>query len=168
MSKNQKTTTILILIAILFLSLGFYALFSKKTVSIISETIKENTEQEKELPNKNIENPETPKTKSKITKNIATNQAYIEINGIKHQSEISENISVYDFMNKARKEGKFIFKEKNYIGIGKFIEEISGVRSDGKKYWIYYVNGKKAQIGVSNYKINPGDVVSWKYEEEIY
>lgn len=131
-------------------------------MSNISETFSENIDLQKELPDKNLDLP------PKDIKTINTNQAFIKINDIQYQSEISKNTSVYDFMNKARREGKFIFKEKNYIGIGKFIEEINGIKSDGKRYWIYYVNDKKAEIGVSNYKINPGDVVSWKYEENIY
>ena len=77
-------------------------------------------------------------------------------------------ISVYDFMSKLRSEGKIDFTEKNYIGMGKFIETINNVKGDGNRNWIYYVNGKKAIIGVSNYKINKGDIVSWKYEESNF
>jgi len=62
------------------------------------------------------------------------------------------------------KEGKIDFKDKTYSGMGKLIEEINGI-SNGDKYWIYYVNGQKANIGISNYKIKAGDVVSWKYEK---
>ena len=92
-------------------------------------------------------------------KNVVT----LEINGIKYENEISEEISVYDFMYNLRTKGEIDFKEKTYSGIGKFIEEINGIKN-GEKYWIYYVNGEKATIGVSNYKINEGDIVSWKYE----
>ncbi len=67
-------------------------------------------------------------------------------------------------MNKLRSEGKIKFTEKNYIGMGKFIETINDIKNNGEKNWIYYVNGKKAQVGVSNYKIKTGDIVSWKYE----
>ncbi len=91
----------------------------------------------------------------------------LEIEGVKHQTKISEATTVYNFMDQIRKEGKVNFKEKTYTGLGKFIEEINGIRGNGDKYWIYYVNGKKAWIGVSNYKIGPGDVVSWKYEKDI-
>ena len=95
------------------------------------------------------------------------NGATLEINGIIHQSEIKKETSVYDFMSKLEKEGKINFKEKNYLGMGKFIEELNGIKGNGDKFWIYYVNDKKAKIGISNYKINPGDVVSWKYEKDI-
>lgn len=93
------------------------------------------------------------------------NTITLEINGIKYESKISEEISVYDFMDKLRTEEKIDFKEKNYSGMGKFIEEINGIKN-GEKYWIYYVNGEKATIGVSNYKINEGDIISWKYEKD--
>ena len=49
--------------------------------------------------------------------------------------------------------------------MGKFIESINDLKN-GEKNWIYYVNGEKANIGVSNYKIKSGDVVSWKYESQ--
>lgn len=91
-------------------------------------------------------------------------QAILEINGISYQYEITEETSVYDFMSKLRSEGKINFTEKNYTGMGKFIVSINGVKGDGNKYWIYYVNGVEAQVGVSNYKIKSGDIVSWKYE----
>ena len=92
-------------------------------------------------------------------KNVVT----LEINGIKYENEISEEISVYDFMYNLRTKGEIDFKEKTYSGMGKFIEEINGIKN-GESYWIYYVNNKKATIGVSNYKINEGDIISWKYE----
>jgi len=81
---------------------------------------------------------------------------------------IPGQITVYDFMSKLQSEGKINFTEKNYIGMGKFIETINGIKGTGNRNWIYYVNGKEAQIGVSNYKINPGDIVSWKYGKENY
>ncbi len=91
-------------------------------------------------------------------------QVVLEINGVKYVSEIKSGTSVYDLMTKLKDAGQMNFKDKTYIGLGKFIEEINGMKGNGEKYWIYYVNGHKAEVGVSNYKINPGDVVSWKYE----
>ncbi len=81
------------------------------------------------------------------------------------RDDISGEISVYDFMNKLRDEGKINFTEKNYAGMGKFIDSIDGIQGNGEKNWIYYVNDKKANIGVSNYKINLGDIITWKYEK---
>lgn len=85
------------------------------------------------------------------------------------QTELSftaaENSTVYDLMQKLKAENKIAFTEKNYIGMGKLIDNIGGLKSNGDKTWIYYVNGAKASVGVSNYQIKPGDVVSWKYEK---
>jgi hypothetical protein len=86
------------------------------------------------------------------------------INKTKYESRITNQINVYEFMIQLRDEGQIYFKEKNYSGMGEFIEEINNQKNNGEKNWIYYVNDKKANIGISNYKINPGDVVSWKYE----
>jgi hypothetical protein len=91
----------------------------------------------------------------------------LEINGVKYESTVESQESVYDFMAQLQNEGKINFKSKTYTGMGKFIDELNGIRGNGDKYWIYYVNNKKARIGVSNYKINPGDVVSWRYEKDI-
>lgn len=99
---------------------------------------------------------------------IQTIKTFLEVNLVRHESEITGEVSVYDFMSKLRNEGKIYFTEKNYVGMGKLILSINGLKSNGDRTWIYYVNGQKAQVGVSNYKINPGDVVSWKYEEAHY
>lgn len=133
---------------------SFFHKQTKKEVLPITENKEVGTEQIKELPEKEVT------TKASL--------ATLEINGVPYQTQILEPTSVYDFMNKLKNERKIAFKDKTFIGIGKFIEEIDGIRSDGDRYWIYYVNGKKATIGVSNYEINSGDVVSWKYEKEIY
>lgn len=73
--------------------------------------------------------------------------------------------TVYDFMKKLKNEGKVNYTEKNYIGMGEFIDSINGIKNNRNQSWIYYVNGIEAQVGVSNYKIKIGDTVSWKYEK---
>ena len=88
----------------------------------------------------------------------------IELN---YTNTLAGSLSVYDFMTKLQNEGKIKFTEKNYAGIGKFILSINGVEGNSKMTWIYYVNGKEAQVGVSDYKITSGDIVSWKYEKSI-
>ncbi|PIP69186.1 hypothetical protein CO033_02565 [Candidatus Nomurabacteria bacterium CG_4_9_14_0_2_um_filter_32_10] len=100
-----------------------------------------------------------------LTQKEKTTQAFLEVNGQKLETGIEEKESVYDFMVKLKEEEKINFKDKTYTGMGKLIEEINGIKNSNEKNWIYYINGGKAQIGISNYKIQPGDVVSWKYEE---
>jgi len=106
----------------------------------------------------------TDETKKVEIKEETNKKIILEIEEKKYETEIEKEISVYEFMTKLQEEGKINFKEKTYLGMGKLIEEINGLKNDGNKYWIYYVNGKEAQVGVSNYKIKAGDVVSWKYE----
>lgn len=105
----------------------------------------------------------TPTTETPIIK--SENQTHPkEVNGTSLSFTATENSTVYEFMNKLKNEGKINFTEKNYTGMGKFISEINGIKGNGVKNWIYYVNGVEAEVGVSNYKINKGDIISWKYE----
>ncbi len=90
--------------------------------------------------------------------------AFLQVSGDTYESDVEGELSVYEFMKKIRTENKIDFKDKTYLGMGKLIEEINGQRSDGSRNWIYYVNGERANIGVSNYWIKPGDIVSWKYK----
>jgi uncharacterized protein YpmB len=154
--KNKKiiaTIITLVFLVILGTLCLIFHLVTKPQTTLIRENI--------ETPNLNTET------------NIEANQpkpveTVLEINGIKYEDTITGKTSVYDFMSQLRKEGKINFVEENYIGMGKFIESINGVVGNENDSWIYYVNGVEAKVGVSNYKINPGDVVSWKYEKSDY
>jgi uncharacterized protein YijF (DUF1287 family) len=91
--------------------------------------------------------------------------ATLEINGAKIESELTESGTIYDFMQKARTDKKIDFKEKIYTSMGAFVEEINNIKNNGEQNWIYYVNNQKANIGISNYKLMPGDIVSWRFEK---
>lgn len=71
-------------------------------------------------------------------------------------------------MKQMRDTGQLTFSAKNYGELGYMIDGINGVANSTaiKKYWIYYINGNKAKIGVSAYSIQEGDVIEWKYEDE--
>lgn len=49
---------------------------------------------------------------------------------------------------------------------GFFVEEINGVANDtaNSDYWSLYVNDELAQVGVSDYIVQDGDVIEWRYE----
>jgi len=141
MLKNKKI--IIIAIALISLSLfGSFFYFSSKTSEISL--------------------PKNQTNSAGISHGVKT---ILEINNVRYEEEIADKISVYNFMSKLRSKGKIDFTEKNYISMGKFVTSISGIENNGEKNWIYYVNGVEAQVGVSNYKINPGDIISWKYEK---
>jgi len=87
----------------------------------------------------------------------------------KYETQIKDEETVFGVMKKIQKESNkdnlFDFKYTEHPGLGIFINEISGKKGGRDGYWIYYVNGVEASIGVSNYKIKDGDVISWKYEK---
>ncbi|MEI8270551.1 MAG: DUF4430 domain-containing protein [bacterium] len=153
--KNQKLKILILIFLILVSIISVFFILKNKSVT---KTINITNSPPPSLPRTLIEE----KTHS-IASGQEAPQTTLEINHIKYQSEIVEETTVADFMEKLKSEGKIDFQEKNYIGMGKFIESINGIKN-GEKNWIYYVNGKKANIGISNYKINQRDIVSWKYE----
>lgn len=51
---------------------------------------------------------------------------------------------------------------KYYPVLGFLITDIGELHAGGGKNLIYYINGKEAQVGVSSYKPQNGDVVEWK------
>ncbi|HNW71761.1 MAG TPA: DUF4430 domain-containing protein [Candidatus Paceibacterota bacterium] len=149
--KNKEKNKILIAIIIcLLLFISFFYISNKNKKNNYS-------------PPQITENP----TKNDKEEKGRTQTAILEINKIKYTGEIKNGESIYSFMNSLREKEKITFIEKNYSGMGAFVEEINGIKNNGEKNWIYYVNGKKANIGISNYKINSGDTVSWVYEENL-
>lgn len=59
----------------------------------------------------------------------------------------------------------FAFGGKEHIGIGFFVTEINGKKEGDGYYWIVYMNGKTADLGASQQKVVPDDVVEWRYEK---
>jgi hypothetical protein len=49
-------------------------------------------------------------------------------------------------------------------GLGNFIDEINGIKGTKGRYWIYYINNKKASVGVSKYFVKNGDIIKWSQE----
>ena len=83
--------------------------------------------------------------------------------------EFEEETTVYELMQTltAMSAKPFSFTGTDYgAGMGYFVDEINGIKNNPQagKYWIYYVNDDSAKIGISNYIINQGDVIEWKYE----
>lgn len=48
--------------------------------------------------------------------------------------------------------------------IGVYVTAINGNSGNGKKYWIFYVNGKEAQVGAADYVTHNGDVIQWRLQ----
>lgn len=56
--------------------------------------------------------------------------------------------------------------ETKHYSFGDLVQSIDGVSGENGKYWIYYVNGKKASEGASVYLPKNGDKIEWKLENQ--
>lgn len=90
----------------------------------------------------------------------------LEINSKKITGYFSEGDTLYDSLDKMKKAGILSFEEKSFSGLGAYIYSIEGISEDKKngKYWIYYINDEKANVGVSNYLLKEGDEIRWHLE----
>jgi len=154
MSQKQKITIFIIIISLVLLSIASFSFDYKDREDTYPEIKKES--------DLKIEIPQQPKTDQ-----ISYEKGYLDIEGVVHEGKLINGESVYSFMNRLKDEKKITFTEKTYSGMGQFIDEINGIKGNGEKHWIYYVNGEKAKIGVTVNKLKSGDVVSWKYENDL-
>lgn len=76
--------------------------------------------------------------------------------------------TAHQLMKLAAEQCRFSYAWENYPSLGVFVTELGGVTSKKSKgkYWIFYVNGTKANVGVSSYQLQPGDLLAWKFEQE--
>ena len=51
-----------------------------------------------------------------------------------------------------------------HYSFGDMVEAINGVKGDGPKYWLFYVNGKEADAGAGSYITKNSDVITWKLQ----
>ena len=71
-------------------------------------------------------------------------------------------------MQQAADQCEIAYRTKQYASLGVFVDGIADVSSNKTAglYWIFSVNGTKANVGVSSYQIQPGDSIAWNYEAE--
>jgi len=120
-------------------------------------------------PQKIIESQSATTTKPAKIETEEKIKAVMLINGSKYETEIKAGSSVYDLMNLLKSQNKINFSGKNYSGLGFFVEEINSLKNNpAGKNWLYYVNGKPAQVGISYYLIKANDIIEWKYEKKSF
>lgn len=104
----------------------------------------------------------TVKTKVIVKENTVT----LDVLGNTYKVSIKNKDTVYDAMSNLanKKDSNFSFHSKNYSGLGNFIDEINGIKGTPGHYWIYYINNKKASVGVSKYFVKNGDTIKWNQE----
>lgn len=82
-----------------------------------------------------------------------------------------ENETVFDLLQKIISENDLEFTFKDYgDDLGALIESINNVASDAgaDRFWHYWVNNIFAEVGVSNYQLEDGDIVEWKYTKNQF
>ena len=92
----------------------------------------------------------------------------LEIEGSVYEISVKPNSSVHDAMVKVQETLDLRFDGSEFLELGFLIEEINGLRQNPRtgQYWIYYVNDKKANVGISAYILQKNDVILWKYQKE--
>lgn len=88
------------------------------------------------------------------------------INEKRYEAAVPSGSAVLNLMEILKKQNKLDFDGKNSSGLGFFVEEINGIKNNpsANTYWIYYVNGEAAAVGISTYIIKNNDVIAWEYE----
>jgi hypothetical protein len=95
----------------------------------------------------------------------------LSVDGKSFVHQLPKGASVATLLTTAQSAGELSFIGKDYSGLGMLIVGINSKLNNQDKnnlYWIYSVNGQKAQKGVSEYVLAAGDTVSWSYEQNTY
>jgi hypothetical protein len=81
-----------------------------------------------------------------------------------HGVPVAAGENVFDFLKRLTAEQNIEFAYKEYSGLGTLVTKI-GDKEGGKadKYWQYWVNNRSPEIGASQYVVQAGDVIEWKF-----
>jgi hypothetical protein len=156
-NKNKNKIIILLTFVIIFLSAFYY--FKNKTIDI-----KNNVKIEPRLETVGSKTPEIEENKDNqiIKENEIVSIVVLDKT---YKVEIENDQTLYSVLkNLEEKDNNFSFNGKSYPSLGFFVDEINGVKNKLGSYWIYYINDKQASVGISEYKLKNGDIISWKLE----
>ena len=85
----------------------------------------------------------------------------IENGESKKEATVSAQTAFETLQNLAQQENLDL-KTKQY-DFGVFVEGIGGVENTKEKAWIYFINGKSAEVAADKYELKNGDIIEWKY-----
>jgi hypothetical protein len=171
---KYKYTKILILILIIIASATFifskrFSISSIKNSEVVSSKAVEeinfakNREESKPVKNQSTQ----PKANQDLKKDEPNQiEVSLKVLGKDYKTRVNIGDTVLDAMNKiaSEKENNFSFKTKDYGDLGSFVSEINGVEGKPGEYWLYYLNDKKASLGISKNVLKQGDSILWKQE----
>ncbi|MGB3464034.1 MAG: DUF4430 domain-containing protein [Cyclobacteriaceae bacterium] len=75
--------------------------------------------------------------------------------------EITGQSSVRELLILASDKQLLTFSDTLYSGMGHLLLSINQMEPSGSEYWFYCVNGKKANKGIDDFRLNDGDVIKW-------
>jgi len=75
---------------------------------------------------------------------------------------VPENTSAFDLLK------QYALLDYTTSAFGAFINSINNVSNAGDKYWMFYTNGKQAEVGVSSYFINDSVIIEMRYERPVW
>jgi len=90
----------------------------------------------------------------------------LEVQETLYELKIAEGSSVYDLLAVAQETTDFTFAGREFAGLGFYVDSVNGKKEGNNKYWIYYINGQKAHVGVSWYQLNNHDTITFHLEDE--
>lgn len=85
--------------------------------------------------------------------------------------EINNDENLFNIMQRVTEQNNIEFSYKDFGGdLGIFIKSInnSAEQKSKTKWWQYWINNEYAQVGVSNYKVKPGDDVIFKFTDDKF
>jgi hypothetical protein len=75
---------------------------------------------------------------------------------------VDEGATAYDQITRAAIDEELTLDMKEYGG-KPFLNAINGISSEGY-YWSFMVNGSEAAVGIADYTLKPGDVITYEYK----
>lgn len=72
--------------------------------------------------------------------------------------------SVESLMQERHSSGSLTYTSRAYPTLGSFLESIDGLKNQDGFYWMLYINGSSASVGMSHAQVVPGDRIEWRYE----
>lgn len=102
---------------------------------------------------------------------VAQNVAQVKVTLVVNTGEKKESYDmtslpdakVVDVLKAASAQYNFALEIKD-SAYGPFVQSIAGKAGENGKFWMYYVNGSQAMVGVGEQKITEGDIIEFRFE----
>ena len=84
---------------------------------------------------------------------------------------VESGATVWSVMERLSSARGLAVEAQDYGGdLGRLVTAIGGLHSGQSRdrYWFFWVNQRFAEVGVSQYRLSPGDHVMWKYTSNAF